>query len=277
MWNGIAMSSDGTKMAAVMNGGQIYVSSDSGASWNTINSVVSLGTNAFLAISKDGNIIAMSMNQGFLYISTPSTISIQTYNLPSMTYDGTISIGTSDEISPACPLITTPISIAPDQFCTIPSATVSALPINPAWQKVVPSVNKPESTGKWQFGSWGFCLDSPKYATCDAQFKGDICSSGFFKAMLGDTICGKYKKNGPYYCTKQPDYFSAISLAATTALSVIGIVVTICAIVLGKMFGDNYDGNTDAALNKKNKEKDAKLSQNGNSIEMVSSKDAHVL
>jgi hypothetical protein len=138
-------------------------------------------------------------------------------------------------------------------------------------------VNKVESTGKWQFGNWGFCLDSTKYQTCDVQFKGEVCNTGFFKAMLGDSICGKYKKNGPYFCTKQPDYFTAVSIAATTALSALGVVVTVCAILLGKLFGDDYDGKTDAALSKTNKEKDVKLSQNGNSIEMVTSNDAHVL
>ena len=105
------------------------------------------------------------------------------------------------------------------KFCKISSATLSASTTKKSWQQTVPSVKKAASTGKWQFGSWGFCLDSAKYQTCDAQFKGEVCNSGFFKAMLGDSICGKYKANSPYYCTKQPDYFTAISIAATTALS----------------------------------------------------------
>jgi hypothetical protein len=246
-WYSIAISSDGNKMASSLTGGQIYVSSDSGTTWNAMIGAVSQGGIGHLSMSSDGNMIAMAVsNADFIYIVSTSTIPAQTYSLPSMAYDGTISIGTSD-VSPACPLITTTISMPPAQFCTIPSATVSALPINPAWQKAVSSVSKSESTGKWQFGSWGFCLDSPKYATCDAQFKGEVCNSGFFKAMLGDTICGKYKANKPYYCTKQPDYFSAISLAATTALSALGVVVTVLAVLLGQCFGKDYDGTTASA------------------------------
>ncbi len=50
-WIGIAMSSDGTKMAAVVSGGQIYVSTNAGDSWTPTDS--SRGWTG-IAMSSDG-------------------------------------------------------------------------------------------------------------------------------------------------------------------------------------------------------------------------------
>jgi hypothetical protein len=319
-WSSIVMSSDGTKMAAVVSGGQIYTSIDSGANWTarslvqnwssfamssdgsaliltdaccsstygriylstdfavSWSAITSLTSNSCVGFSAAGKTIVVASNGEPVYFLTEMTSpASKSYNLPAISYDENISIGTmgvSPLCSPATPTLNNFLPYSQSlQYCAVPASVLTSLPINKAWQQAVPSVNKATSTGEWQFGSWGFCLDSPKYATCDAQFKGEVCNSGFFKAMLGDTICGKYKKNGPYYCTKQPDYFSAISLAATTALSVIGVVVTICAIVLGKVFGDDYDGNVKC----KEQTVTVKSTQNCDSIEMTSSKHAHVL
>jgi hypothetical protein len=250
--NAVVMSNDGTKIFGCNNA--CHISTDFGASWTAKTNSLSVFGYIPLAMSSSGNTISVFAS-GIMYTITPSATAFpaQIYSLPSMVYDGSISIGFSDLTTP-CPTVTTTISMGLDQFCTIPSATVSALPINPDWQQAVPSVNKPASTGKWQFGSWGFCLDSNQYQTCDAQFKGEVCNTGFFKAMLGDSICGKYKNNGPYYCTKQPDYFTAISLAATTALSVIGVIVMVLATVLSKCYGRDYDGTVHTALQKKKQE-----------------------
>jgi hypothetical protein len=254
----VRMSSDGTKIGTVTTSfgtATFMVSTDSGNSWTSQAESLNpnTGSSSYLLLTNDGNAIYT----GAQYYSmaawkfTLSNSTATTYNVPSVSYDETVSIASSGAYSLICPSITSPVFFSGSggalqqnyKFCNLPATTLAALPVNTAWQQAIPSINKAASTGEWQFGSWGFCLDSSQYQTCDAQFKGEVCNTGFFKAMLKDKICGKYKVNGPYYCTSVPDYFSAISLAATTALSVIGVVVMVCALLLQKYFGEEYDGN----------------------------------
>ncbi len=68
-WYGVASSSDGTKLVAVVNGGQIYTSTDSGATWTARDS----GRGWFgVASSSDGTNLVAVVNGGQIYTSTDS-------------------------------------------------------------------------------------------------------------------------------------------------------------------------------------------------------------
>jgi hypothetical protein len=70
-WFGIASSSDGTKLAAVVTGGQIYTSTDSGVTWMARDS----NRNWFgIASSSDGTKLAATVNGGQIYTSTNSGV-----------------------------------------------------------------------------------------------------------------------------------------------------------------------------------------------------------
>jgi photosystem II stability/assembly factor-like uncharacterized protein len=278
-WFAVAMNRDGTKIAAVTNPGQVYVSLDSGESWSAkcvnkqwlsvavssdgtvmaassfVNSPVYVSIDSgnnwnpitqslqftWIAINAKADKLVMSVNGGSIFTVSFTDSPSLTYNIPTMSYDDVISIGTSGSmIGATCPAITTPTSISFNdhtyQFCNIPASTLSTLAVNTAWQKAVPEVKKPASSGNWQFGSWGFCLNQSKFQTCDAQFKDEVCNSGFYKAMLGDKLCGKYKQNSPYYCTTDPAYFNAISVAGATAMSALSLIIAVMAAVSGKCY-----------------------------------------
>jgi len=69
-WRSVTSSADGTKLAAVVGGGYIYTSTDSGATWTERTSA---GSNYWrsIASSADGTQLAAAVNGG-LYISTDS-------------------------------------------------------------------------------------------------------------------------------------------------------------------------------------------------------------
>ena len=69
-WRAIASSADGTKLAAVVNGGQIYTSTDSGATW-TARESGSRGWRS-IASSTDGTKLAAVAYGGQIYTSTDS-------------------------------------------------------------------------------------------------------------------------------------------------------------------------------------------------------------
>ena len=66
-WGAAALSSDGTTMLAAVDGGQLYVSTDSGVTWTARES--NRNWNA-VAISADGNTMAAVVWSGLIYIST---------------------------------------------------------------------------------------------------------------------------------------------------------------------------------------------------------------
>ena len=75
-WNFIAMSSDGTKLAAVVYGGHLYTSTDSGETWvdrGTAGSAIA-GNKLWIsiAISSDGQKLAAAEYEGHIYTSTDS-------------------------------------------------------------------------------------------------------------------------------------------------------------------------------------------------------------
>ena len=72
-WRGLASSSDGTKLAAVVNGGYIYTSTDSGVTWTERQGA---GSRQWwsIASSSDGTKLAVSDNGGYIYTLSPSII-----------------------------------------------------------------------------------------------------------------------------------------------------------------------------------------------------------
>ena len=71
-WTSIASSSDGTKLAAVVNGGFIWTSTDSGVNW-TPRASSQIWTS--IASSSDGKKLAAVVNTGFIWTSTDSGLS----------------------------------------------------------------------------------------------------------------------------------------------------------------------------------------------------------
>ena len=72
IWKSIASSADGTKLAAVVNGGQIYVSNDSGASWTARESNREWYS---IASSADGAKLAAVEHNGQIHTSIASAAS----------------------------------------------------------------------------------------------------------------------------------------------------------------------------------------------------------
>jgi photosystem II stability/assembly factor-like uncharacterized protein len=70
-WNGIASSSDGTKLAAVVRGGQIYTSTDSGVTWTARASSQNWYS---IASSSDGTKLVAVDYGGKIYTSTDSGV-----------------------------------------------------------------------------------------------------------------------------------------------------------------------------------------------------------
>ncbi len=68
-WQSVASSSDGTKLAAVVNGGQIYTSTDSGVTWTPTATSQNWQS---VASSSDGTKLAAVVNGGQIYMSTDS-------------------------------------------------------------------------------------------------------------------------------------------------------------------------------------------------------------
>ncbi|WP_395753590.1 autotransporter-associated beta strand repeat-containing protein [Prosthecobacter sp.] len=78
-WKSIASSADGSKLAAVVNGGQIYTSTDSGASWTARDSSRDWQS---ITSSADGSKLA-AVHLGFIYTSTNSGISWTQQSAPN--------------------------------------------------------------------------------------------------------------------------------------------------------------------------------------------------
>ena len=71
IWQSITSSSDGTKLAAVVYGGYIYTSTDSGASWTERTAPGYRNWNSITS-SSDGTKLAATPNGGYIYTSTDS-------------------------------------------------------------------------------------------------------------------------------------------------------------------------------------------------------------
>jgi hypothetical protein len=91
LWDGIASSSDGTKLAAVVNGGQIYTSTDSGVTWTA--RATSQGWIG-IASSSDGTKLVASCGQIYTSIDSGVTWTARSSGLvyisyPTSSWDGT--------------------------------------------------------------------------------------------------------------------------------------------------------------------------------------------
>jgi photosystem II stability/assembly factor-like uncharacterized protein len=73
VWSAIASSADGTKLAAVINSGLIYTSTNSGLLWTAQAGSSSLAWSA-IASSADGVKLVAAVNGGYIYTSTNSGI-----------------------------------------------------------------------------------------------------------------------------------------------------------------------------------------------------------
>jgi hypothetical protein len=71
IWIGVASSSDGVKLVAGAYGGYIYTSTDSGVNWTARDSPRNW---AFCTSSSDGTKLAAVVNPGFIYTSTDSGV-----------------------------------------------------------------------------------------------------------------------------------------------------------------------------------------------------------
>ena len=73
-WTGITSSSDGTKLAAVVKGGYIYTSADSGATWTKQTNSGSRNWQCITS-SSDGTKLAAGVYGGYIYTSADSGVS----------------------------------------------------------------------------------------------------------------------------------------------------------------------------------------------------------
>jgi hypothetical protein len=82
-WSSVAMSADGTHLAAAVNGGGIYTSTNSGFTWSVTDAP---NTNwSALALSSDGyTLVALSTN-GLLGVSSDFGVTWPETNLPAST------------------------------------------------------------------------------------------------------------------------------------------------------------------------------------------------
>ena len=67
-WRGVASSSDGTKLVAIVYGGYIYTSTDSGVTWTARTSAGSRHWR-WLASSSDGTKLVATVYGGYIYTS----------------------------------------------------------------------------------------------------------------------------------------------------------------------------------------------------------------
>ena len=88
-WQAIASSTDGSKLAAVVNGGGIYTSVDRGITW-----VQTLAPSNYwnsIASSADGSKLAAVVNNGNIYISGNSGVTWVETSAPSNNWNGITS------------------------------------------------------------------------------------------------------------------------------------------------------------------------------------------
>jgi photosystem II stability/assembly factor-like uncharacterized protein len=67
-WKSITSSADGTKLAAVVSGGYIYTSTDSGATWTEQQTTGEYSWSSITS-SSDGTKLAATVSGGYVYTS----------------------------------------------------------------------------------------------------------------------------------------------------------------------------------------------------------------
>jgi photosystem II stability/assembly factor-like uncharacterized protein len=88
-WSSVAMSADGSHLVAAANGGSIYLSTNTGASWQQTG-LPSANWSA-LTISADGSQLVAAVNGGLLYISSDSGVTWAAANLPAGNWNAVAS------------------------------------------------------------------------------------------------------------------------------------------------------------------------------------------
>lgn len=112
-WNGIASDENGDNLVAIVDGGLIYTSSNSGSDWTTNGDASGVGPWSAVTSNSDGSILAATQWGGGIYVSTTtgqwtlvnstigqwSAISIHGSKIVAVTYNGnpTNSVYTSDD------------------------------------------------------------------------------------------------------------------------------------------------------------------------------------
>ncbi len=100
-WSSVASSSDGTKLVAAVNGGQIYTSNDSGVTWTPRESNRNW---ASVASSSDGTKLVAAFYSGQIYTSTDSGVtwfprdSSRLWRSVASSSDGTKLVAVGDSI-----------------------------------------------------------------------------------------------------------------------------------------------------------------------------------
>lgn len=79
-WYGVASSADGSKLVAVVSGGSIYTSTNSGSSWISNNAPIKSWSS--VASSADGNNVVAAIHEGPIYTSTNGGMTWMSNNVP---------------------------------------------------------------------------------------------------------------------------------------------------------------------------------------------------
>ncbi len=87
-WQAVAMTADGSKLAAVVNGGSVYVSTNSGVTWEA--SAVTNSSWHTVACSADGGLLVVA--GGPIYVSTNWGATWVTSNTPTTLYIPSVAV-----------------------------------------------------------------------------------------------------------------------------------------------------------------------------------------
>ncbi len=251
----------------------LAVSFDSGNSWQNAQPRLSETTTIqqlSLKVSSDGKLLKLivfdrSVSSSIRMIQTStvsqlrlnsgSSINVQmdssVFNIPTVSYDEDIS-SSSTSYSTQSKLISNQTNCRTSEmvssvdralgFCALTSSKSSESAseiLQTNWDSAQFSDSKQikrASQGKWTFGGFAFCLEDASYSSCESQFQSQMCTNGYFKEMMTDIVCSKYKSNPPYLCTAGPDVFSALSLSASTAGSVISGLLGLLVAILSRKY-----------------------------------------
>src|SRR5208337_4514647 len=95
-WSAVASSADGSELVAAANGGLIYISTDSGATWMPTGAP---STNwSAIAMSADGSQLLAAVKGGLLYTSSNSGATWVPANLPAANWCATALAADGSEL-----------------------------------------------------------------------------------------------------------------------------------------------------------------------------------
>ncbi len=85
-WRACAITADGSKLFAPVNGGLIYTSTDFGTNWSSVGAASNLWT--CLALSADGTKLAAGAQTGRIYLTTNSGVPLPLISSPTNSWTG---------------------------------------------------------------------------------------------------------------------------------------------------------------------------------------------